>query len=179
MQANRRFTSDDEWQRLQRDTYLLALYREISHNGQFVLLDGKSELARHLQRDWKADTLMQTRRGFISIDEKIVRPPEDTREDYTAFSLETHSCTVVGHESVGWMRNGKSDYLLYCFVRHSGMMDAYWIPFAPLQEWFWPVHDRYATWTNSKDNRSRCRIVPIADVRAFVDGVRLRTLEPA
>jgi hypothetical protein len=50
----------------------------------------------------------------VGIEEKIGRWPG---YEYLYFALEKNSCTVPGHEAIGWMWHGQGDYLLYCFMQ--------------------------------------------------------------
>lgn len=163
------FRRDDRWQKGIRDSILIPqFYRKCAADGRYVLLD-KGRLADLLQRRMAVDTLVQGKEGgVVAIEEKIVRWPRSGRP-YTAFCLETHSCTRPGHESDGWMVYGEADYLLYGFVQANGGMIAYLIDFPELCEWFWPNINSFNVFQMEHTlNRTRGRLVDIEDVRRNV-----------
>lgn len=158
------FYLDDQWQRQLRDKTLAPYYRNICKDGRFVFLD-KGKLATKLQREFAIDTILQGKRNSVfGIEEKIVRWPG---YEYTAYTFETMSCTVSGHEKKGWMYYSTCDYLLYCFVQSDfSSMIAHLIPFQKLQAWFFE-NDRYLNYKSSftnQINRTETKIVPFADV---------------
>jgi hypothetical protein len=159
------FVRDNECQRRLRDKILAPLfYGKYALDGRYVTVD-KGRMATILQKRYAVDTIVQRRDGgAISIEEKIVRWPKTDRP-YTAFALETKSCTVAKRESPGWMFYGQADYLLYCFAnRAETQLDCYLIDFPQLQDWFWPRHTSYPVSVTEQCNRTECRIVPIAEV---------------
>lgn len=158
------FYVDDNWQREVRNKTLAPYYRNISNEGRFVFLD-KGELSTRLQREFAIDTIIQGKgNSVVGIEEKIVRWPG---YKYTAYTLETMSCTVPGREKKGWMHYSTCDYLLYCFVQSDSIsMKAHLIPFQKLQRWFFE-EDRYTTYRSNitnQINRTETKIVPIDDV---------------
>ena len=159
------FHSDDAWQRGLRDAILVPQFYQRRNAGRYVLMD-KGRFATFVQRRAAVDTIVQSRDGgVVAIEEKIVRWPG---RQYTAYCLETESCTVPGHESPGWMRYGKADYLLYCFEQEHGGLACHLIPFQPLKEWFWPREETFRVFQMQERNRTRGRIVPIADVQSAI-----------
>lgn len=159
------FHSDDAWQRSVRDTVLVPLFYERPQAGRYVLLD-KGRFATFIQRRTAADTIVQSRDGgVVAIEEKIVRWKGRA---YTAFCLETESCTVEGHESPGWMRYGEADYLLYCFQQLDRSLSCYLIEFQPLKAWFWTCEDAFPAFQMNERNRTKGRVVPIDAVCAAV-----------
>src|ERR1044071_1908301 len=100
------FRRDDAWQKGMRDRILApSFYKEYAVEGRYVFID-KGRLASTFQRRFAVDTILQGKDGqACCIEEKIVRWPE-RRKPYDAFTLETRSCTVPGHESPGWMEYG-------------------------------------------------------------------------
>jgi len=161
------FRRDDDWQRGVRDRILAPGFYAAS--GQYVFLD-KGRLAAILQKRFAVDTIVQGRDGrAICIEEKIVRWPGYR---YTAFSLETRSCTVPGRESDGWMVYGEADYLHYCFHQEDDSLDCYLIDFPRLKEWFWRLADSFPVFGPLEtSNASMGRLVPIV---AVVDAVPTR-----
>jgi hypothetical protein len=156
------FHSDDRWQRRVRDAILVPQFYQARTAGRFVLMD-KGRLADFLQRRMAVDTVVQGKNGeAVSIEEKIVRWPGYT---YTAYCLETESCTVPGHESPGWMQYGDADYLLYCFQQADESLACDLIPFPQLRDWFWPLADTFPVFQMTTRNRTRGRKVPIAVVK--------------
>lgn len=165
------FHRDDHWQREIRDRVLVPEFYQKRTDGRFVLMD-KGRLAGFMQKRMAVDTIAQRRSGeAVSVEEKIVRWKGRV---YTAFCLETHSCTVKGRESPGWMVYGDADYLLYCFQQDDGSLLCYLMDFQRLKEWFWPLEDRWPTTETTQINRTRCRKVPIAEVQAAVPCWRFR-----
>ncbi len=161
------FHHDDVWQRSIRDEILVPqFYQKQAIDGRYVLAD-KGGLASKLQRELGVDTIYQAVTGeMVAIEEKIVRWPGYT---YTSFCLETHSCTVPGRESPGWMVHGSADYLLYCFSTAKQGLDCHLIELPKLKEWFWPVHERFDTFGPLTSlNRTMGRKVPIVEVYANV-----------
>lgn len=161
------FDRDEKWAREVRDRVLVPhFYRKYVMEGRFVLID-KGRLAKELQRRY-GDTVVQARDGasVVWIEEKIVRWPGRT---YTAFSLETHSCTVPGHESEGWMRYMQADYLLYCFHQPDDGLICYLIEFPALQAWFNQCEDDFRPFGPLDTlNASMGKVVPIRAVKAAV-----------
>ncbi len=162
------FEDDDKWQRAQRDKYLSGFYGRYAREGRYVYID-KGRLASTLQKRFAVDTIIQAKNGSaICIEEKIVRWKG---RSYSAFALETHSCTVPGYESDGWMKYGEADYLLYCFQpEQKNGLNCYLIRFPELKKWFWPLERRFPTFGPLLDtpNRTKGRVASIALVRANV-----------
>ena len=157
------FIRDDAWQKEQRDTILApGFYSRFCTDGRYVFVD-KGRFSKIMQRRFAVDTVAQGTDGnAVAIEEKIVRWPGYT---YKAYTLETHSCTVPGRESPGWMEYGQPDYLLYCFQRATGNLDCHLIDFQKLKDWFWPRVKSFDTFGPLDTlNRSMGRIVPIPDV---------------
>ena len=161
------FHADDDWQKRIRDEILIPqFYRRQAVDGRYVLLD-RGGLALRLQREFGVDTLFQANSGeTVSVEEKIVRWPGYA---YTAFCLETHSCTVPGRESPGWMAYSAADWLLYAFATAEGGLECHLIDLPRLRAWFWPIHEQFDTFGPLPTlNRTMGRKVPIADVHANV-----------
>lgn len=169
------FERDNEWQRQQRDQILAPqFYGKHAQGGRYVFVD-KGRLALTLQKRFAVDTIFQGKSGAaVCVEEKIVRWPGYA---YTAFCLETHSCTTPVHESDGWMRYAEADYLLYCFQTEAGGLDCYLIDFPELRRWFTPREESFPTFGPLNTlNRSMGRKVPIAPVREAVRTWRLALL---
>lgn len=165
MRHENHFRSDDAWQREVRDAILVPQLYQARASGRFVLMD-KGRLSTMVQRRMAIDTITQARDGgALGIEEKIVRWPGYR---YTAYCLETESCTVPGHESAGWMQYGDADYLLYCFQLECGGLDCDLIQFQRLRDWFWPLEETFPVFQMQSQNRTRGRKVPIAQVKASV-----------
>ena len=161
------FYNDDAWQCDIRDRILVPQFYQKRCNGRYVLMD-KGRLATFMQRRMAVDTIAQLKGGeAASVEEKIVRWPKSGRA-YTAFCLETESCTVPGHKSSGWMVYGEADYLLYCFHQKDDSLDCHLIDFQRLKEWFWPDEETWPVFQMPTQNRTRGRLVPISRVDASV-----------
>lgn len=161
------FQRDNEWQRRVRDEVLApGFYGKYAMDGRYVFID-KGRLASVLQKRYAVDTILQGKNGeAVCIEEKIVRWPGYR---YTAYALETHSCTKPGHESPGWMEYGKADFLLYCFVQENGDLDCHLIDFRELQIWFWTREESFSVFGPLDTlNGSKGRVVPIFQVRESV-----------
>jgi len=170
------FHSDDERQKGVRDAILAPLFYQQRSPGRFVFMD-RGRLADVLQRRMAVDTVLQARDGrVVSIEEKIVRWPG---YDYSAYCLETESCTVPGHESPGWMRYGQADYLLYCFQQADDSLNCHLIDFPKLRSWFAPVETTFPIFQMPTRNRTRGRKVPISAVRVAVGVVAFNLSLPA
>lgn len=164
------FWRDDMWQRTIRDRLLApGFYGSYALDGRYVFID-KGKLATRMQREFAVDTIVQGKNGTaVCIEEKIVRWPKCRDEPYSAFTLETRSCTVVGREKDGWMKYGQADYLLYCFANKlENALHCYLIDFPALKEWFWPIHEQWPATVTEQINRTECRVVPIAEVESNV-----------
>lgn len=164
------FERDNTWQRGLRDAILAPhFYGKYAVDGRYVCID-KGKLATCLQKQFAVDTIMQGRDGAaVCIEEKIVRWPAARNEPYTAFTLETMSCTVDGRESPGWMKYGRADYLLYCFADSSDTrLQCYLMDFRKLQDWFWPIADTFPKTVTKQINKTECRVVQIHAVLASV-----------
>lgn len=161
------FRRDDDWQRKMRDAVLAPeLYGKYSRDGRYVFID-KGRCATLIQKRFAVDTIVQGRRGdAICIEEKIVRWPGYA---YTAVCLETHSCTVPGHESDGWMKYGEADYLLYCCAQANDDLDCWLMEFQPLKQWFWSCADEFPDFQMANTlNRTKGKKVPIQRIRKHV-----------
>jgi len=128
------FELDNEWQRDIRDRIIgPQFYGRFAAAGRYVYID-KGRLATTLQKQYAVDTILQGRGGAAyCIEEKIVRWPGYR---YSAYCLETDSCTIAGRESPGWMRYARADFLLYAFVQDCGGVEVHLIDFPKLQAWF-------------------------------------------
>ncbi len=170
-----RATRDDEWQKAVRDRLLVPYYRKISHEEQFTCLDGLDPSVLELQK--RGDTIVRTKTTVKFIEEKFVRWPG---YEYSAFALETKSCTNRGRQSEGWMATSKADVLAYVFVREQDREAlVYFIPFPELKEWFEQHQHEYRVWRATYSNRTECRIVDISDVVAAMPKVQVRVLREA
>lgn len=168
------FARDDAWQRQMRDKILVpAFYGEYAVEGRYVFVD-KGRCATILQQRFAVDTIVQEAGGYAAcIEEKIVRWPQfggrPKARGHNAFCLETDSCTRNGWEASGWMKYGQADYLLYCFANsEEDELRCFLIDFLKLKEWFWEKYKDYGIWTSNQVNQTRCRIVPIEDVKKSV-----------
>ncbi len=158
------FHSDNAWQQSVRDRILAPWYGKHARDGRFVFLD-KGRCVSLIQKRMAVDTIVQSPKNgaAICIEEKLTRHPKH-RSAFTNFFLETESCTVLGHESPGWMRYAEADVLLYCFETATGDLDAYWIDFPALRKWFWGVWQNFRFHRMPHNNQTEGRLVPIDDV---------------
>ncbi len=160
------FQRDDKFQKDLRDRILAPdFYGKHAKGGRYVFID-KGRLATTFQKRFAVDTIVQGKNGAgLCIEEKIVRWPESNKP-HMCFCLETDSCTVPGHESSGWMRYGKADFLLYCFQQQDlNSLACYLIDFPKLQAWFEPLQMNLPTFMMTDTlNRSRGRLAPIEQV---------------
>jgi hypothetical protein len=148
---------------------LEAFYRWYCYEQRYVFVD-RSPCSNRLQREWKIDTLVQKdAQSSQSVEEKIVKWPK-TDLAYTAFFLETYSCTNQGYESPGWMSTSQADLLLYAFeIKDVGLV-AYVLDFPRLQRWFWEQylpalpHPEHGRSVMAQFNHTEERLVPIATV---------------
>ncbi len=176
------FLRDDAFQRDIRDRILApCFYGAFAKGGRYIFVD-KGRLASVLQKRYAVDTFVQGKGGFCyCIEEKIVRWPKRDRP-YTAYSLETNSCTKPGFESDGWMKYGSADFLLYGFHQPDDSLIVHLIDFPRLQEWFWPREDTFPVFGPLNTlNRSKGRVVSIDRVFASVPTWRrhIRSTEAA
>lgn len=170
------FQRDDKWQRGVRDLVLRPLYYDVHWNGHIPIDSGR--LASYLQKKFSVDSLIE---GFSGrtyfVEEKIVRPPREG--EYTAYALETDSCTVPGKEAEGWMRYGRADLLLYAFVRQDRSVDVHMIDFPRLQDWFVANEGRLDEFGPLKTgNASAGRKAPCDEVKAAGIPVWIRQVLP-
>ena len=165
------FERDDEFQRVVRDHLLKPFYARHSHEGRFVFAD-KGQLSTILQRELSVDTVMQVPGNkLVGVEEKIVRWKGRV---YSAYTLETISCTIPGRERKGWMYTARCDVLMYCFGQEDESLLIHAIAFPPLQRWFFE-NDRYLQYAATRTdqiNQTECRVVPIADVWGGLRGCR-------
>jgi hypothetical protein len=167
--TTRDFERDNVFQQGVRDRILApAFYGKYALDGRYVFVN-QGEMATLSERRGSVDTLARSQRSgeMARIEEKIVRWPGYA---YKAFSLETHSCTVPGRESPGWMRYEKADYLLYAFCQEDDdSLMVYLIDFPQLQEWFWAREASFPIFGPLDTlNRSMGRVVEIEAVCAAV-----------
>lgn len=167
------FLRDDRWQREVCDRILIPRFYDALDHCHYIVLDGANPLMRELQQRHGVDTICRVNGAQPElVEEKIVRW---RGRAYTAFALETISCTVEGREKLGWMHYSVADHLLYCFALDEPVtqLDAYLIPFAPLRRWFafheneFPLFGPLPTL-----NGTAGRVVPIDAVRTHVRGVQ-------
>lgn len=126
------FAVDDKWQRAMRDAFLVPHYYERCYKGRYELFDDDRDMQMR-----GIDTRLTTGRGdHITIDEKIVRFPRNG-EAYTAFCIETHSCTKAGFLSMGWLFNSDADFIMYCRMDAAEQeMRIHKIHLLSLRRWF-------------------------------------------
>ena len=171
------FERDDKMQKEIRDRVLApGFYGRFSVEGRYVFID-KGSLSKTLQKRYAVDTIAQGQDGrAVCIEEKIVRWPGYS---YTAYALETDSCTKPGHESPGWMEYGQADFLLYCFTQPTNDIEAHLIDFPKLREWFWPRVEMFNVFQMENTiNETRGRIVPISAVKDAVPTKRFTVFAP-
>lgn len=169
------FVRDNDWQRRVRDSVLApGFYGSYAFDGRYVFID-KGRLATTLQKRYAVDTIVQGKHGAaICIEEKLVRWPGYS---YSAYTLETDSCTKPGYESEGWMHYGQADFLLYGFMQPDRLL-VHLIDFPELQEWFWREVERFDDFQmRGTLNETKGKKVPIADVQGNVS-VWVRTVFP-
>lgn len=152
---------DDTWQRAIRDRFLTPFYKRICVDGRFVYFQ-KSDASTLIQKRMSVDTALQIKPDRSDcIEEKIIRQP------WSSFFFETDSCTLPGKHSDGWMCYTQADALLYAFFCQH-YLDTYIIrDFQDVKMWFWQVYTSFPERTMTTDNKTRGRLVPIADVTAF------------
>ena len=170
------FERDDKWQKEVRDLVLIpGFYEEYALQGRFVTLDN-GRFAAKLQRGFSVDTVIQRSNGRATfVEEKIVRWPGYA---YTAFALETDSCTIPGREKDGWMRYGDADWLLYGFMRPADLL-IYIIEFPALQAWFLRHETELRTFRNEDTlNKSAGRLAPLHMVTAAIENYQVRRVAP-
>ena len=146
-----------------------AFYQQYCYEQRYVFVD-RSRCSNLLQREWKVDTMVQKdAQCSLAIEEKIVKWPANNTP-YTAFFLETRSCTNKDHESDGWMKTSQADLLFYAFEIQDVGLVAYLLDFPRLQHWFWHdylpslPHPGYGLSIMPGANRTEGRLVAIATV---------------
>jgi hypothetical protein len=175
-QQNAIFQADIERQERLRDLILKPCYYERVHADNY-------EFIKH--GDPRAVGGVDTIASGKTYDEKIVqwpRHPDGSPRDepYTAFALETMSCTIVGRERHGWMKTNAVNFLFYCFTsKDKRSLDCYLINFMRLQQWFFAQdHEQWYRWRSQQANETECRIVPIEQVCSAVPHERLQFSRP-
>ncbi len=171
-----RFHRDDGAQKAVRDIVIgPGLYGQFSQDGRYVYID-KGRMAMIIQRRLSCDTVLQSDKdgSAVGIEEKIVRW---NRRAYTALTLETKSCTNVGHESDGWMVYGEADWLNYAMCQENGNVLCYLIDFQKLKEEFWKDVESFRETVTTQYNHTACSLVPIKWVDDRV-GICRRMLYP-
>jgi len=135
-------------------------------DGRYVFINKTSgKLGNELQQK-SIDTILQlTDKKEIYIEEKIVRWKG---KKYTAFTLETESCSIVGREKDGWMKYGEFDYLIYGFIQENDNIEVYVIPFQKLKKWFWENYELFPITKTEQINKTICRVVDIKEVEKNV-----------
>jgi hypothetical protein len=170
------FHTDNGYQRGLRDRFLIPFYQ--SNFGFSRLLDNEP--------DWQhrgVDTLVWYDGRWRWVEEKIVRWPRVNggqlrTNGYTAFALETRSCTVPGREKSGWMDYSEAHWLLYCFAsRDDSRLACSFMAMQPLKQWFWPRRTRWPVIVTNQINRTECHIVPTCEVSSAIT-VRQFELHP-
>jgi hypothetical protein len=166
------FDDKNKHQRKLRDKILIPGFYERYYGGHYRLLDDDRSM-----QDRGVDTIVEwPDRPPLWIEEKIVDWPllddkiTPRESGYTAFTLETKSCTVPGFESKGWMVYCEAHYLLYCLANFAEtLLECYLIDMPKLKEWFWSQnHERWYLWRSKEKNRTECRVVPILEIRNYV-----------
>lgn len=159
------FKTDLKYAEKQREN-LKEFYSLKAFEGRYIFINKEcGKISDYLQKK-AVDTIMQlSDNKEIYIEEKIVRWKG---VKYTAFTLETDSCTVKGYEKEGWMKYGEFDFLLYGFEQENKNIIIYIIPFKKLKTWFWSNYEKYPITTTKQINRTKCRIVNISDIKKYV-----------
>ena len=153
---------------------LKDFYRIKAKDGRYVFINKNGKLGKELQ-DKAVDTILQiTDNKEVYIEEKIVRWKGIK---YTAFTLETQSCSVKGHEKDGCMKYGEFDWLLYGFVQVDDSIKVYIIPFQKLKRWFWANIISFPIIKTNQINKTICRIVDIELIKKEV-GLKTFTIAP-
>lgn len=155
------FREDDAWQRMKRDEILVPyFYANIAD--RWFLIDGNDLLSKYSQKRLGIDTILLRGGKLTSVEEKIVRWPEEKGEPYSAFFLETASRTVPVREP-GWMRYCQADRFIYCFeMEDRRRLDCYWINFPELREWFTFNEEEFPLGSNNvRGQMSEGRLVDI------------------
>jgi len=156
------FIADLKYAETQREK-LKDFYACKSYENRYVFINKESGVIGKELQNRSIDTIMQVSdKKEIYIEEKIVRWKG---KKYTAFTLETDSCTVKGREKDGWMKYGEFDYLLYGLELENSDIEAYIISFQKLKKWFWENYENYRITTTEQINKTACRIVPIVDIK--------------
>jgi hypothetical protein len=165
------FDRDERLAKLVRDEILKpAFYARRCTEGRFVFCDKGGELVTLLQRRMAVDTICQGDDGLAyGVEEKAVRWPKSGKP-YSAYSLETESCTNPGRESPGWMVYGHEDLLLYSFLWPDRLV-CHLIDFPPLKAWFWKEVETFPKFQRETENRTAGRVVPFD--RVVAAGIRV------
>jgi hypothetical protein len=155
------FDIKNAWQVRQRDMILKPFFYDRYFPDRYRFLDNNDPTQRYV------DTLVETPGGQKTVEEKIVHWPTDGTTGYTAFALETWTCTVPGYERQGWMYTSVADILIYAFSTPKSEvgLNVYVMDMQALKKWFWETGEEMwpITRTNER-NRTECRVVPVNDV---------------
>ena len=119
-----------------RDKIIAPFYKMHSRDGNVVYLDGDSPLCKIFQRVMHCDTVLNrlSTGALLGIDEKIRSPGWWLKDDIL---IETDSCTVPGHESLGWFYVSKADIVLYAVVHEDeNGATCFPIPLTKARPWF-------------------------------------------
>ena len=157
------FVVDDDWQRAMRDAFLVPHLYEHRYKGHYELFDHDLEMQSR-----GIDTRCITGMGdHFTIDEKIVRFRRDG-QPYTAFCVETHSCTREHHRSMGWLFYSEADFLLYCRMDAAEReMRIHMMHLSSLRRWFSERFEQFATFGPlPTKNATFGRVVPFARLDA-------------
>ena len=156
------FEANLKWALEQKESAIRSGFYDRLFPGKYQFVDNDEHWARR-----GVDTLVDAGSCTLWIDEKIVR------KRYSAFCLETWSCTARGREKDGWMRSSEADRLLYCFKTFAGF-SCWWIDFKELQRWFWPRIQNFRLHVEVEQNQTASRLVPVILV---VQNVRCKNYE--
>jgi hypothetical protein len=172
------FLRDDEWQRQLAARFLDPFYR--SRGWRVTRYPGDHPMQRQ-----HVDVMLTKQSMAHYIDEKIIRGRRDGQRA-EKINIETWSCSVPGKERLGWIardENSKATIVLVCFADTPDLasdawkkvktLDCIWIPFQPLQTWFWQQgEEQWELQDNQQDNHSLSRKVPIAEIAAAGIGLK-------
>jgi len=144
------------------DLKLSKFWKQKSFEGRFVFTR-----SLFLQKIHGIDVILQGKDNTteLKIDTKHVR------SIYTNLFLEEMSCTIQGHEKLGWIlkEDGHPDFIAYCmWFNNDNSCYIYMIPFTPLRDWFIQNKEKYRLFINNTVNKTSGRIVPLEDIKLFV-----------
>ena len=146
---------------------LIPFYENAAYEGRFVFMEKdrkyNSEIVDIVQNAG-CDTVLQTKRGAIGIEEKFRAAWTRKKED---LAFETWSCTVPTREKRGWGFTSKADFLNYIFVMDK-YLDCFLIEMKKLRQLYEEGKENWNIIRTNQINRTESALIPLFNIKTVI-----------